>query len=125
MPLEIIRKGRFDEIFFLDLPQRSEREEIFKIHMQEFRPKTWTLFDYSKLSNLSESFSGAEIRQSIIEGMYHAFYEEREFTTEDICQALEELIPLAQLENNQTLKLQKWAVSGRIRSASSKDIYIT
>ena len=93
--------------------------------MQEFRPKTWTLFDYSKLSNLSESFSGAEIRQSIIEGMYHAFYEEREFTTEDICHALEELIPLAQLENNQTLKLQKWAVSGRIRSASSKDIYIT
>ena len=125
LPLEIIRKGRFDEIFFLDLPKKHEREEIFKIHMQEFRPKTWTLFDYSKLSNLSESFSGAEIRQSIIEGMYHAFYEEREFTTEDICQALEELIPLAQLENNQTLKLQKWAVSGRIRSASSKDIYIT
>ena len=125
LPLEIIRKGRFDEIFFLDLPKKHEREEIFKIHMQEFRPKTWTLFDYSKLSNLSELFSGAEIRQSIIEGMYHAFYEEREFTTEDICHALEELIPLAQLENNQTLKLQNWAVSGRIRLASSKDIYIT
>ena len=54
-----------------------------------------------------------------------AFYEKREFTTEDICRALKELIPLAQLENNQTLKLQNWAVSGRIRSASSKDIYIT
>ena len=93
--------------------------------MQEFRPKTWMLFDYAKLSKLSESFSGAEIRQSIIEGMYHAFYEEREFTTEDICRALKELIPLAQLENNQTLKLQNWAISGRIRSASSKDIYIT
>ena len=125
LPLEIIRKGRFDEIFFLDLPRKHEREEIFKIHMQEFRPKTWMLFDYVKLSKLSESFSGAELRQSIIEGMYHAFYEEREFTTEDICRALKELIPLAQLENNQTLKLQNWAVSGRIRSASSKDIYIT
>ena len=125
LPLEIIRKGRFDEIFFLDLPKRHEREEIFKIHMQEFRPETWMLFDYEQLAKLSESFSGAEIRQSIIEGMYHAFYEEREFTTEDICRALKELIPLAQLENNQTLKLQNWAVSGRIRSASSKDIYIT
>lgn len=125
LPLEIIRKGRFDEIFFLDLPKEHEREEIFKIHIQEFRPKTWALFDYSRLSNLSESFSGAEIRQSIIEGMHHAFYEEREFTTDDICNALEELIPLAQLENNQTLKLQKWALSGKIRSASSKDIYLT
>ena len=57
--------------------------------------------------------------------MYHAFYEEREFTTEDICYALEQLIPLSELENNQTLKLQNWAISGRIRSASSKDIYIT
>ena len=125
LPLEVIRKGRFDEIFFLDLPNRHEREQIFKIHMEEFRPKTWANFDFVQLANLSESFSGAEIRQSIIEGMYHAFYEEREFTTEDICHALEELIPLAQLESNQTLKLQNWAVSGRIRSASSKDIYVT
>lgn len=56
--------------------------------------------------------------------MYHAFYEKREFTTSDICQALKEVIPLAQLENKQTLKLQSWASSGRIRLASSKTIYI-
>ena len=123
LPLELIRKGRFDEIFFLDLPKKIEREQIFKIHIQEFRPKTWNMFDYSKLALLSECFSGAEIRQSIIEGMYHAFHEKREFTTEDICFALKELIPLAQLENNQTLKLQNWASSGRIRLASSKNIY--
>ena len=124
LPLEIIRKGRFDEIFFLDLPKKSEREEIFKIHIQEFRPNSIDSFDYSKLANLSESFSGAEIRQSIIEGMYHAFYEKREFTTEDICLALKELIPLANLESNQMLKLQNWASSGQIRLASSKHIYL-
>ena len=123
LPLEIIRKGRFDEIFFLDLPREQEREQIFKIHIQEFRPNSYDFFDYSKLAQLSESFSGAEIRQSIIEGMYHAFYEKREFTTDDICQALKELIPLSQLETNQTLKLQNWASSGRIRLASSKNIY--
>merc|ERR1712127_856539 len=124
LPLEIIRKGRFDEIFFLDLPQKQEREQIFKIHIQEFRPNRWELFDYSKLAQLSDSFSGAEIRQSIIEAMYQAFYEKREFTTEDICLALTELIPLSQLENNQTLKLKNWAVSGQIRLASSKSTSI-
>jgi len=124
LPLEILRKGRFDEIFFLDLPKKEERKEIFKIHLQEFRPNSWTSFDYSKLARLSESFSGAEIRQSIIEGMYLAFYEKREFTTDDICLALKELIPLANLESNQMVKLQNWASSGQIRLASSKNIYI-
>ena len=124
LPLEIIRKGRFDEIFFLDLPQKEEREEIFKIHIQEFRPNNWESFNYSKLAELSESFSGAEIRQSIIEGMYQAFYEKREFTTNDICKALKDSIPLAHLENKQMIKLQNWAASGRIRLASSKNIYI-
>ena len=124
LPLEIIRKGRFDEIFFLDLPKKEEREDIFKIHLQEFRPNSWESFDYSVLGKASESFSGAEIRQSIIEGMYHAFYEKREFMTDDICKALNELIPLANLESEQMIKLQNWASSGRIRSASSKHIYL-
>lgn len=124
LPLEIIRKGRFDEIFFLDLPKLSEREEIFKIHLQEFRPESWKSFDYPKLAQLSESFSGAEIRQSIIEGMYQAFYEKREVTTDDICFALKEFIPLANLETSQMAKLQSWAASGQIRLASSKPIYI-
>ena len=124
LPLEIIRKGRFDEIFFLDLPQEEERKEIFKIHLQEFRPDSWQLFNYSKLAQLSNLFSGAVIRQSIIEGMYHAFYETRQFTTEDICFALKELIPLANLENTQMLKLQNWASSGQIRLASSKHLHI-
>lgn len=124
LPLEIIRKGRFDEIFFLDLPKIKEREEIFRIHIREFRPASWKSFNYSKLAKLSESFSGAEIRQSIIEGMYHAFYEKREFTTDDVCLALKELIPLANLESNQMVKLQTWASSGQIRLASSKRLYI-
>ena len=92
--------------------------------MQTFRPNSWESFDYSQLAQASEAFSGAEIRQSIIEGMYHAFYEKREFTTEDICMALKELIPLAHLESDQMIRLQQWASSGKIRSASSKEIYL-
>jgi SpoVK/Ycf46/Vps4 family AAA+-type ATPase len=125
LPLEIIRKGRFDEIFFLDLPKKQEREQIFKIHVGNFRPNSWQSFDYEKLAQLSESFSGAEIRQSIIEAMHHAFYEKREFTTEDICLAIHELIPLANLESHQTVKLQKWASSGRIRLASTAPVYFS
>ena len=124
LPLEIIRKGRFDEIFFLDLPKTKERKEIFKIHIKEFRPNSWNLFNYEKLAMLSERFSGAEIKQSIIEGMYQAFYEEREFTTEDICLAINELIPLSEFESNQMGKLQNWADSGRIRLASENSFYL-
>merc|ERR1712238_585298 len=72
LPLEIIRKGRFDEIFFLDLPKIDEREEIFKIHLQQFRPESWKKFNYKELAQITDSFSGAEIRQSIIEAMYQA-----------------------------------------------------
>ena len=52
LPLEIIRKGRFDEIFFLDLPKEEEREEIFRIHLQEFRPNSWESFDYQQLAQV-------------------------------------------------------------------------
>jgi len=124
LPIEIIRKGRFDEIFFLDLPKCKEREEIFQIHLQEVRPKTWESFQSKKLAKLSEAFSGAEIKQSIVEAMYQAFYEKREFTTDDICLAIENLIPLAHLETDQMKKLQDLANSGRIRSASSKNLYL-
>ena len=124
LPLEIIRKGRFDEIFFLDLPQRIEREEIYQIHLQQFRPNSWKKFDYKELAQITESFSGAEIRQSIIEAMYQAFYEKREFTTHDISNAIKNLIPLANIENEQMLKLKKWATSGQIRVASTKDIFL-
>jgi ATP-dependent 26S proteasome regulatory subunit len=124
LPLEIIRKGRFDEVFFLDLPQKTEREEIFQIHLKQFRPNTWENFNYSELAQLTEYFSGAEIRQTIIEAMYQAFYEKREFTTNDIRNAINELIPLARIENVQMLKLKNWATSGKIRLASTKDIFL-
>jgi SpoVK/Ycf46/Vps4 family AAA+-type ATPase len=124
LPLEIIRKGRFDEVFFLDLPQKSERQEIFQIHLKQFRPNSWEKFNYSELAELTEYFSGAEIRQTIIEAMYQAFYEKREFTTNDIRNAINELIPLAKIENAQMLKLKTWATSGKIRLASTKDIFL-
>ena len=118
LPLEILRKGRFDEIFFLDLPIYEERLEIFKIHLKEFRPNSWNEFDYDTLSKLSKLFSGAEIRQTIIDAMYLGFSENREFTTNDIILCLKDVVPLAQLDEMKLKEFQQWALSGRIRLAS-------
>jgi len=119
LPLELIRKGRFDEIFFVGLPIETEREKIFQVLLYQIRPDTIHNFDIQKLSEKSVDFSGAEIFQAIIEGMHIAFNENREFTTTDILKGLAEIIPLAQLETKQIQALQQWALSGRIRAASS------
>jgi len=118
LPLEIIRKGRFDEIFFIGLPTFEERKKIFQIHLSALRPETWESYDLNLLSQEAESFSGAEIKQSIVEGMHYAFHEKREFTTDDVCLGIQQIIPLAQVDKDRIEKLQNWALSGRIRLAS-------
>ena len=118
MPPEILRKGRFDEIFFLDLPSKYERCVIFKIHLMKVRPLTWTLYNIDHLSEITKNFSGAEIRQSIIEAMHNAFYERRDFTTGDIDLAIQELIPLAFTDASTISSLQNWARLGKVRLAS-------
>jgi SpoVK/Ycf46/Vps4 family AAA+-type ATPase len=119
LPLELIRKGRFDEIFFVGLPVLNEREKIFTVLLSKIRPDTWTTFDIRALGEKSTDFSGAEIFQAIVEGMHCAFNEQRDFTTDDILNGLIEIIPLAQIEGEKIKILQDWVSSGRIRSASS------
>ena len=119
MQLELIRKGRFDEIFFLDLPTKNERKSIFEVHLKNFRPESWDLYDLNELSRLTSSFSGAEIKQLIIEAMYQAFSEGREFKTQDIIKEIDKSVPLAKLQQESIQKLQAWARSGRIRLGSS------
>lgn len=117
--LELIRKGRFDEIFFLDLPTKNERKSIFEVHLKNFRPESWNLYDLNELSRLTPSFSGAEIKQLIIEAMYQAFSEGREFKTHDIIKEIDKSVPLAKLQQESIQKLQAWARSGRIRLGST------
>ena len=84
IPPEVIRKGRFDEVFFLALPTREERKSIFTVHLKKARPERIQAFELKLLSELSNDFSGAEIEQVIVEAMRLGFNERREFTTEDI-----------------------------------------
>jgi SpoVK/Ycf46/Vps4 family AAA+-type ATPase len=119
LPLELVRKGRFDEIFFVGLPTESEREKIFQVLLARIRPLRLKEFDAILLAQKSPSFSGAEIFQAITEGMQFAFNENRDFNTADILKGVSDIIPLAQIENKKIQKLQEWALSGRIRTASS------
>lgn len=120
LPLELLRKGRFDEIFFIDLPILEEREKIFQVFLKRLRPNNLNLFDLTKLASESSGFSGAEMEQAIIEGMHIAFNDKREFTTEDILVGLKQIIPLSQMESARMQELQNWVLSGRIRLASEK-----
>nr|YP_009297413.1 hypothetical protein Eryt_089 [Erythrotrichia carnea]AOM66756.1 hypothetical protein Eryt_089 [Erythrotrichia carnea] len=119
LPPELLRKGRFDETFFLSLPSVNERKSIFTVHLKKLRPNTWNCYDIRKLSDLSADFSGAEIEQSIVEAMYKAFSEKREFMTSDIVEAIKEIVPLAHTHADALHSIQNWASTGKIRPAST------
>jgi ATP-dependent 26S proteasome regulatory subunit len=118
LPPELLRKGRFDEIFFLGLPNEQEKELIFRVHISRLRPKSWQNYDIEALSKKAKNFSGAEIEESIIEAMHVAFSENREFLTEDVLRVIDQSVPLAYINKEKIDALQDWASSGRIRLAS-------
>jgi ATP-dependent 26S proteasome regulatory subunit len=119
LPSEVLRKGRFDEIFFIDLPSRRERREIFDVHLMKVRPNRIREFDLDELAFQSEGFNGAEIEQSIYEAMHFAFNQRREFTGDDILRAMAAIVPLSRTAQERIRSLQEWAASGRCRPASS------
>ncbi|HIE53157.1 MAG TPA: AAA family ATPase, partial [Armatimonadetes bacterium] len=120
LPPELLRKGRFDEIFFIDLPHERERREIFEVHLRKRRPHRLREFDLDALTAASVGYSGAEIEQAIIEAMYDGFEEQREFTTEDILRALQQMVPLSQTKAQDIERLKRWAAEGKARLASQR-----
>ena len=116
LPPELLRKGRFDEIFFVDLPGEPARRAIFEIHLKRRnrRPKQ---FDLNALVAASEGFSGAEIEQAILSGLYEAFADgKRELATADVLAALAESPPLSVTRAEQVAELRRWA-AGRCVAA--------
>jgi SpoVK/Ycf46/Vps4 family AAA+-type ATPase len=117
LPGEFLRKGRFDEIFFVDLPTPEERAEIFKIHLQK-RDRDAERFDLEQLAKIADGFSGAEIEQAIIAAMYDAFAQNREFTQLDIIAAIKSTLPLSRTMTEQVSALRDWA-RNRARPAAA------
>ncbi|MBW4459994.1 MAG: AAA family ATPase [Nodosilinea sp. WJT8-NPBG4] len=118
LPPEMLRRGRFDEIFFVGLPSQSDRQAIFEVHLSRLRPHTLKTFDTARLAYETPDFSGAEIEQAIVEAMHLGFSQNRDFTTDDILTAASEMVPLARTAQEQIEALQAWAASGKARMAS-------
>jgi len=116
LPAELLRKGRFDEIFFLDLPNSEERLSILDLHLKKRSPSY--SFPLSTIIDRTDGFSGAELEQAVIEGMHISFSESRELMEKDLIKAVSELVPLSRTAKEQINLLKEWSTTGRARSAS-------
>ena len=108
LPPELLRKGRFDEIFFVDLPTCAVREEILSIHLKRKR-RDPSQFDVVALAARSVGFSGAELEEAVREGLYDAFAEGRELHTDHVARALDKTFPLSRTMRDQIESLRQWA----------------
>ncbi|MBN2192107.1 MAG: AAA family ATPase [Polyangiaceae bacterium] len=117
LPPELARRGRFDEIFFVDLPAAKERAEILAIHLTR-RGRDPRAFSLAELSRTAEHFSGAELEQVVISALFRAFSGGRELEVEDLRFAIGELVPLATLYEEKVQALRSWAEQ-RARRASA------
>lgn len=117
LPPELMRKGRFDEIFFVDLPSEEERAEIMAIHIGK-RKREVAAFDVQALAAASEGYSGAELEQALVSALYDAFDEGRDITTKDLMTTIGASVPLSRTMKEQIDELREWAGT-RARNASS------
>jgi SpoVK/Ycf46/Vps4 family AAA+-type ATPase len=119
IPPELLRKGRFDEVFFLDLPTEGERKKIFEVHLKK-RNRLEGDFDLDILARESEGFVGSEIEQLINDALYISFNDNmRPPNTEDVLAAIKSTVPLAIAEKERIGALREWLKQGRAVSASA------
>jgi SpoVK/Ycf46/Vps4 family AAA+-type ATPase len=121
LPPELLRKGRFDEVFFLDLPTAREREDIFRVHLRK-KNRVVQEFDVQRLARESEGYVGAELEQAIIDAMYVGFNKHQEFTTDDVSTAISQQVPLSRSQREQVRFLRSWLQEGRAKSASFPEV---
>jgi SpoVK/Ycf46/Vps4 family AAA+-type ATPase len=120
LPPELMRKGRFDETFFFDLPTPGERGDIWRAQLRNSHLQH-DIFDIDKLVRASEGYVGSEIEQSIKGALRVAFIDgQRQPTTEDILRLVDEIRPLSVSHPERMEELRAWVRDGRARSASTK-----
>jgi AAA+ superfamily predicted ATPase len=117
LPPELLRKGRLDETFFVDLPFESEREQILGIHLKGLKRDPGK-FELKTLAKQSDGFSGAELEQAIISALHDSFFANRELETADILTSLRETVPLSHIMREKINELRSWA-GNRTRPVSS------
>ena len=120
LPPELLRKGRFDEIFFIDLPDARERADILAIHLRN-RGRDPAAFDVAQVAARANNFSGAELEQVVVEGLYLAFAQGGELATTHLLAAVAQTFPLAVTLAEDVERLRVWAAR-RTRPASRKAV---
>jgi len=108
LPPELLRRGRFDELFFVDLPSEAERVEILAIHLRK-RGRDPVQYPLVELGARAMRLSGAELEQVVAAGLYKAFAERRELTDNDLANAIEETVPLYETYEERIKELRDWA----------------
>jgi SpoVK/Ycf46/Vps4 family AAA+-type ATPase len=124
----LMRAGRFDAVFWVDLPTRSEREDIFRIHLWKKKRGAlpWVKHpscSLADLADLSEGYSGAEIAEAVEEGLLEAFHAGRELLKQDITLALKRIIPLSQTSEQELKTMREW-LQGRARPVSEEKLIV-
>lgn len=129
LPSEMLRKGRFDEIFFVDLPTKAERKVIFKLHLEKRLKgsisKNFAITDdlLNRLSETTEGFVGAEIEQVVISALFEAFSENRSLQEEDLYKVIKNTVPLSTTQSEQILAIREWANERAVAATAHDESY--
>ena len=117
LPPELLRKGRFDEIFFVDLPSKEERKDIIKIHLEK-RHRNPADFEIDKIADNTKEFAGSELEEIVVSGLYDAFDEGIDLQQKHLDTAISTMVPLSKTMGDQIKSIREWAKI-RARKASN------
>lgn len=129
LPAEMLRKGRFDEIFFVDLPTVNERKIIFKLHLEKrlkgSKSKDFAITDdlLSRLAQATEGFGGSEIEQAVVSALFEAFSENRTLQEKDLFKVIENTVPLSTTQSEQILAIREWANERAVAATAHDENY--
>lgn len=129
LPAEMLRKGRFDEIFFVDLPTINERKIIFKLHLEKrlkgSKSKDFAITDdlLNRLANATEGFGGSEIEQAVVSALFEAFSENRTLQEKDLFKVIENTVPLSTTQSEQILAIREWANERAVAATAHDENY--
>jgi SpoVK/Ycf46/Vps4 family AAA+-type ATPase len=124
LPPELIRKGRFDELFFVDLPNLAERKQIFSIQLAK-RKRNPAEFDLEKVAAAAKGYSGAEIDAAVQGGLYAAYSEKKPLTTQSLLDALAQTVPLSTTRAEEIQTLREWARTRAVPASAREDSSVT
>lgn len=129
LPAEMLRKGRFDEIFFVDLPTKNERKIIFKLHLEK-KLKGSISKDFkitesllNRLATATEGFGGSEIEQVVVSALFEAFSEDRKLDEDDLFKVIKNTIPLSTTQSEQILAIREWANERAVAATAHDEQY--